>query len=265
MVMDISTILFFIIGFGALIGGFILEGGKPTALIAGPAALIILGGTIAAVGLSFPVDVLKRFPKVLGIFFKPPKHDLPEEINYFKEVSYKVRKEGILSLESEVSSNPDLDPFIKKGLQLVADGIEADTVRSILEVEVEAMSERHREGMAMFESAGGYSPTMGIIGTVLSLVNALANMNSGDIGEKVSGAFIATLYGIGLANIVWLPIAAKLKEYDARDFAEKNMIIEAIILIQEGVNPNTLGEKLKGYLTKEQLVDVEKNEKGAAA
>lgn len=264
--MDISTILFFIIGFGALIGGFLLEGGKPAALIAGPAALIILGGTIAAVGLSFPVDVLKRFPKVLGIFFKPPKHDLAEKINYFKEVSYKVRKEGILSLESEVSSNPDLDPFIKKGLQLVADGIEADTVRSILEVEVESMSERHREGIAMFESAGGYSPTMGIIGTVLSLVNVLANLNdSANIGEKVSGAFIATLYGIGLANIIWLPIAAKLKEYDARDFAEKNMVIEAIILIQEGVNPNTLGEKLKGYLTKDQLVEVEKAEKGAAA
>jgi chemotaxis protein MotA len=264
--MDISVILFFLIGIGALIGGFILEGGKLAALMAGPAALIIIGGTVAAVGLSFPLDVLKRMPKILGVFFKPPKHNLSAQISYFKEVSYKVRKEGILSLESEVSSNPNLDPFVKKGLQLVADGIESDTVRSILEVEVEAMSERHREGIALFESAGGYAPTMGIIGTVLSLVNVLANLNdSGSIGEKVAGAFIATLYGIGTANIMWLPIAAKLKEYDAKDFAEKNMIIEAIILIQQGVNPNTLGEKLKGYLTKEQLIEIDKAEKGAAA
>lgn len=264
--MDISAILFLIIGFGALIGGFVIEGGKPLALMSGSAALIIFGGTIAAVGLSLPVDVLKRVPKILGVFFKPQKHNLSERINYFKEVSYKVRKEGILSLESEVSSNDELDPFVKKGLQLVADGIEASTVRSILEVEVEAMSERHREGAAVFEAAGGYSPTMGIIGTVMGLVNVLGNLTDpSQLGAKIASAFIATLYGIASANILWLPIAAKLKELDARDFAEKNMIIEAIILIQEGVNPNTIGEKLKGYLTKEQLVEVEKAEKGAAA
>lgn len=264
--MDITAIIFFIVGFGSLIGGYILEGGNPTKLLAGPSALIIIGGTIAAVGLSFPMETLKRFPKVLGIYFKPTKHNLTEKINYFKDVSYKVRKEGILSLESEIGSNATLDPFIKKGLQLVADGIEGDTVRSILEVEVEAMSERHRQGVAMFESAGGYAPTMGIIGTVLSLVNVLAKLSTTpDIGGEVAGAFIATLYGIGMANIIWLPIAAKLKEYDAQDFIEKNMIIEAVILIQEGVNPNTLGEKLKGYLSKEQMAEVEKNEKGAAA
>lgn len=263
--MDISTILFIIISFGSLIAAFILEGGKMGGLLIGTAAMIVFGGTIGAVGVSFPTDILKRLPGMFKVFVKPQKYDMVGRINYFKEISFKVRKEGILSLESEINLNGNIDPFIKKGLQLVADGIENESVRSILELEAENTSERHREGIAMFEAAGGYAPTMGVIGTVMGLVNVLSNLSDpASLGPKIAVAFVATLYGVSSANLLWLPIAAKLKAFDNKELKDRSLIIDAIVLIQQGVNPNTLAEKLKGYLDKKEVLEFEKNNKGVA-
>lgn len=256
--MDISVILFLIFGLLALGGGFILDGGHLSALLGPTAAMIVFGGTIGAVGVSFPLDLLKRIPKMVKVMISPPKTELPSLISYFKDVSYRTRKNGLLSLEGEISSDPNLDPFIKKGLQLVVDGVDPQAVRGILELELESTSERHRQGAAVFQSAGGYSPTMGIVGTVMGLVHVLGNLEDpSTLGPKIAVAFLATLYGIGAANIIWLPIANRLNVLDDKEVKEKTLIVEGILYIQEGINPNTIAEKLKSFLNKEELVRFE--------
>lgn len=252
--MDISVIVFLIFGILSILVGYILEGGSALALLGATAAMIVFGGTIGAVGLSFPVDTLKRIPKMFKVLLNPRKADLPALISYFKDVSYKTRKNGLLSLEGEISNDPNIDPFIKKGLQLVVDGVDPQAVRSILELELESTSDRHMEGCNVFESAGGYAPTMGIVGTVMGLVHVLGNLeDTSTLGAKIATAFLATLYGIGSANLLWLPIGNRLKEEDNKEVKEKTLIIEAILYIQEGINPNTIAEKLKSFLNKEEL------------
>lgn len=252
--MDISVIIFTIVGIFSVVAGFMIEGGKLTALLAPTAAIIVFGGTIGAVGLSFPADILKRIPKVFKVLINPRKTDLAALILYFKDVSYKTRKNGLLSLEGEISNDPNLDPFIKKGLQLVVDGVDPQAVRDILELELDSTSERHNEGASIFESAGGYAPTMGIIGTVMGMVHILGSLSdTATLGGKIGSAFLATLYGIGSANLLWLPIGSRLKQEDEKEVKEKTLIVEAILYIQEGINPNTIAEKLKGFLNKQEL------------
>ncbi|MCH3965374.1 MAG: flagellar motor protein [Clostridium sp.] len=252
--MDISVVIFMVFGILSVVFGYVLEGGSAGALLGATAAIIVFGGTIGATGLSFPMDVLKRLPKMFKVLFSPRKADLPALISYFKDVSYKTRKNGLLSLEGEISSDPNLDPFIKKGLQLVVDGVDPQAVRSILELELESTSERHLEGSAVFENAGGYAPTMGIVGTVMGLVHVLGNLeDTSTLGPKIATAFLATLYGIASANLLWLPIANRLRQADEKEVKEKTLIVEAILYIQEGINPNTIAEKLKSFLNKEEL------------
>ncbi|WP_010240896.1 flagellar motor protein [Clostridium arbusti] len=261
--MAISTILFLIISFAALIGSFILDGGHLMALVAVAPAIIVFGGTIGAVGVSFPGNEIKNFGKVLKVAFTNKKVDTIELIRYFKNIAFKTRKEGLLSIEEMISADENMDPFMKKGLQMVVDGIEPQTVKSTLELSADLIEERHRVGIAMFESAGGFAPTMGITGTVTGLVHVLNNLSDpSKLGGLIAGAFIATLYGIGSANFLWLPIGTKLKELNFQEVAEKNLIIEAIICIQEGINPNTLEEKLKGFLDKKQLEEYNRGESG---
>lgn len=252
--MDVSVIIFIILGMGSVVAGFLLEGGHIGALLLTAPALIVFGGTAGAVGLTFPLEILKRLPGMIRTIIKPKNIDLPGLVAYFKDVSYKTRKNGLLSLEGEISSDPNLDPFIKKGLQLVVDGVDPQAVRSILELELESTSERHRKGAAIFEQAGGFSPTLGIIGTVMGLVHILADLSDpNSLGPKIASGFIATLYGLSSANLIFLPIATRLKVLDEKEFVEKSLIIEGILYIQEGINPNTIAEKLKGFLNKQEL------------
>ncbi|NFH70979.1 flagellar motor protein [Clostridium botulinum] len=251
--MDMMIVLSLIFAFVALILAFLLEGGAITALFQLTAAIIVFGGTFGALGISFPGNVLKKFPKVMSIAFKKRKNNMEENLLFFKDISIRTRKDGLLSLEREVSKNSDLDPFIKKGLQLAIDGVEQSSIKSILETKLEQMSERHQVGIEMFSAAGGYAPTMGIIGTVMGLIQVVSNLNDPTVlGPKIAAAFIATLYGILSANIFWLPIANKLKVLDMEEYNEKEMIIQAIVLIQQGTNPNTLVSKLEGFLTDKQ-------------
>lgn len=255
--MDIITIIGVIFSFACILIGFSIEGGVISALLQPTAAMIVIGGTIGAVAISFPSNTLKKFFKVLIIAFKTRNNKIESNITYLKSISVKTRTNGLLSLESELS-NSYLDPFIKKGLQMVVDGIDPSSVKSILNTKLEQLSLRHENCIEMFSAAGGYSPTMGIVGTITSLVIILSNLSDPSVlGEKIAVAFVATLYGIGVANLVWLPIASKLRELNKEEIIEKEMIIEAILLIQEGVNPNTLVSKLEGYLTEEQSKLVE--------
>ncbi len=256
--MDISVIIFIIIGFGSIVAGFLIEKGVLTALFLLAPAVIVFGGTAGAVGLTFPAEVLKRLPKIMKVIINPKKIDMPALVAYFKDVSYKTRKNGLLSLEGEISSDPNLDPFIKKGLQLVVDGVDPQAVRGILELELESTSDRHRKGAAIFEQAGGYSPTLGIIGTVMGLVHILADLSDPTtLGAKIASGFLATLYGLASANLLFLPLGNRLKSLDEKEFGEKSLIVEGILYVQEGINPNTIAEKLKGFLSKEEVAKFE--------
>jgi len=249
--MDIMTILGLVIAFGSIILGYLLAHGSLFALLKLTAGLIVIGGTLGATAVSFPSKTLKKMPKVIGLAFKKKEFNLEQHISYFKEISLKTRRDGLLSLEAELSA--DLDPFTRKGLQMVVDGIEPSSVKNILNTKLENLISRHDDCIEMFSAAGGYAPTMGIVGTVTSLVIVLANLNDpSSMGGEIASAFVATLYGLGTANLFWLPIASKLKEINKAEIIEKEMIIEAVLLIQEGVNPNTLVSKLVGYLTEDE-------------
>ena len=250
--MDIMTALGLVIALGSILLGYVLAHGSVLALMKITSAIIVIGGTIGATAISFPSKTLKKLPMVIGLAFKKKEFNLQQHIEYFKEVSIKTRKNGLLSLEAELSGS-DLEVFTKKGLQMVMDGIEPSVVRSILNTKLEQLALRHEECIEMLSAAGGFAPTMGIVGTVTSLVIVLANLaDASAMGGEIASAFVATLYGLGTANLFWIPVASKLKEINKHEIIEKEMIIEAILLIQEGVNPNTLVSKLEGYLTEEQ-------------
>ncbi|MCR3761016.1 motility protein A [Clostridium felsineum] len=253
-----DSIIFVLVAVVAVILGFVLDGGSVTSLLHGSPAIIVFGGTIGAVCTSFPFADIKKIGSIVKVVFAKPKTDLPALIAYFKQIAFKTRKEGLLSIE-EMISEEGVDPFIKKGLQMVVDGIEPQTVKDTLELSVELIEERHKVGADIFQAAGGFAPTLGIIGTVCSLVVVLGNLSSdtSQLGESISSAFLATLYGISSANLVCLPIASKLKRLNAIEIQEKSLVIEAILCIQEGINPNTLDEKLKGFLDKKQLLQYE--------
>ncbi len=259
--MDISILLSLLIGFASLIIAFMLEGGNLGGLLVGTAAMIVFGGTIGAVGVSFPAKELKRIPGIFKTAFSKKESDLVAVIEYFKNLSANTRKNGLLSLEGEFLQNPNMEPFTKQGFQMVVDGVESSNIRNILELKLEGLSERHRDGAAIFEAAGGFAPTMGIIGTVMGLVHVLSNLDDpSSLGPKIAVAFIATLYGVSSANLLWLPIASKLKALNKIELNEKQMVIEGIILIQEGASPNSIVNKLKSFLDNEQLAKMESME-----
>lgn len=248
--MSIGSIFFLLFGFGILLVAFVMEGGVVTSLLQITAAIIVFGGTIAAVGLSFPTKKLKRFPKLIKIIFTNEYYDKEKLIEQFRELSFKVRKEGLLILENEISTGK-YDESLTEGLKMVLDGIMPDTIKNVLESRLENLNERHKVGISIFEVAGGYSPTMGIIGTVMGLVQVLSNLsNPEELGEKIAVAFIATLYGVAFANLVWLPMAHKLAELNKDELNYRSMIIEGILLLQDGSNSTVITESLQGYLEK---------------
>jgi len=259
--MDIITIISLIFGFACLIVAFILEGGILGALLQPTAAMIVFGGTIGAIGVSFPGSVLRRIPKIILQAFSNKKVDRNEIMKTFMRLSEIARKEGLLALEQEVETR-ELDEIIKTGLRLVIDGADEDVIGQALETRIDNMEHRHEQGIAIFEAAGGFSPTMGVIGTVMGLVQVLGDLSKPEeLGEKIAVAFIATLYGVGMANLLYLPIANKLKEINADEVIAKNMSIEGIQLLRSGSNPAFMREQLKGYLENEKEVETEEGER----
>jgi chemotaxis protein MotA len=176
----------------------------------------------------------------------------------------KARRDGLLALEDDLAEVDD--DFTKKGVQLVVDGTDSDLVRAILQSEVDGMAARHKTNAHLFATAGGFAPTLGIIGTVLSLVHVLENLsNPASLGHSIAGAFIATLYGVGSANLVFLPVANKLKELSAEELVYREMQLEAILSIQAGDNPRMLGEKLETFLAPSERAKQAEADAAAAA
>jgi chemotaxis protein MotA len=259
-VMDIVMLVSLILSFVALLVAFILEGGILGALLQPTAALIVFGGTFGAIGVSYPASALKKIPKVLMKAFSNKKEDRGEIINTFMSLAATARRDGLLALEHELEIRK-MDDFIKTGLRLVIDGADEDILRQILETRIINMQQRHEKGIAIFEAAGGFAPTMGVLGTVMGLVHVLGDLSNPDeLGGKIAVAFIATLYGVGSANLLWMPIANKLKELNDDEIMVKNMMLEGIQLLRSGSNPAFMNEQLKGYLEDENEIETQEGE-----
>ncbi len=242
--MDVMTLLGLLVAFGGIIGGFLGEGGRISGLISETAAPIILGGTVGAVLISFPLQELKAVPAMLKMVFTNQKLDEEGVIHQICDLSELARREGLIALEARIEALSL--PLLKKGIRLIVDGIESSSVRSILEGELYLQNDTLMRGAKIFGAAGGYAPTMGIIGTVMGLISVLGGglSNPDELAQKISLAFIATLYGIGLANLLFLPFEGKIKVKAARRMLLGEVIIEGVLAIQAGDHPSTVEEKL---------------------
>lgn len=253
--MDLSSIIGIVVGFGMLLVAFVLEGGEIGALFAPTAAMIVFGGTIGAVMTSFTMSEIKQIPQLFKIMMTEKKYEVNELISILCGFAEKARREGLLSLERE-TANID-DEFLRQGIQLVVDGTDPALVRDILETQIDFTDQRHKTGADIFESAGGYSPTMGIIGTVMGLVHVLSNLSDPDkLGPSIAVAFIATLYGVAFANLLWLPMGHKLKLKSKQERFMREIALEGILSIQAGDNPSIVKEKLRAFLAAKERQEV---------
>jgi chemotaxis protein MotA len=243
--MDIGAILGLVIGLGAIFIGFLVEGGNILRLFHEPSPFIIIfGGTAGATTLAFPLSELRKIPDELKYVFTTKKSDPVAIINQLSELSEKARKDGLLSLEQDAQNNEN--ELIKKGLALVVDGIETEVIKDILIRETVLHESIHESVAKIFEAAGGYAPTMGVIGTVMGMINVLGSMENepGGLGEKIATAFLATFFGIGSANLIFLPIAGRIKSKAESEKMVNDLIIEGLLSIQAGENPRIIKEKL---------------------
>ncbi|AVQ39453.1 flagellar motor protein MotA [Clostridium botulinum] len=255
--MDIFLVLGVIIGLSAVIVGMMVKGANIVVLLNPAAAIIILIGTMAAVMNSFPKNEFIKIPKILSILFKEKgKEDQVAIIMEIIELSKTSRKDGLLSLEKVVENMPN--KFMKKGLSMVVDGTEAGYIREVLEMEIESMEERHRLGASIFTTAGGAAPTLGVLGAVVGLIGALGNLNDVEkLGHMIAGAFVATLYGIFFGYVVCHPFASRLKRKSHEEVSSMYIIVEGVLAIQEGVNPQKIQEKLIGMLEPSKRIKIE--------
>ena len=241
------TIIGLIIGLTAIIGGNLLEGGHTESLMIFTAFFIVFGGTLGAVMVQTPLKVFLLSLKRIVWMFKPPKIDSEGMIQRIVEWSQTARKEGLLSLQE--LAEEESDSFSKNGLQMLADGSEPEAVRSILEVELTSAENKDLQAAKVFEGFGGYSPTIGIIGAVMGLIHVMENLSNPEaLGPGIAVAFVATIYGVGLANLVFLPMANKLKTLTGAQVQYREMIIDGLVCIAEGENPRNIDSKLRGYL-----------------
>ena len=236
-----------ILGIVAILGGQLLEGGNVGSLVQPTAFLIVCGGTLGAVMLQSSLAVFKRGMAMARWVWMPPAIDhkkLLDQINSWSQLS---RREGLLALENFVPAQKD--PFSKKALQLLVDGTDPERLREVLEVEIDTYEESLKLGAKVWEAAGGYSPTIGILGAVMGLIHVMENLSDpSKLGAGIAVAFVATIYGVGLANLVYLPIAAKLKYHIGRLVTARVMLVEGLISIAVGDNPRLIENRLRGYI-----------------
>ncbi|MDX1636066.1 MAG: flagellar motor protein [Marinobacter sp.] len=245
--MDILSLLGIILAFAAILGGNLLEGGALASLFNGPAALIVIGGTLAATILQTSWPTLRRaFAQVRWVFL-PPHVGLEDGMGKVIDWSVKARKQGLLGLEGMAEREPER--FARKGLQLLVDGAETESIRSILEVDLESRESRDLDAARVFEAMGGYSPTIGIIGAVMGLIQVMTNLEDpSSLGSGIATAFVATIYGVALANLLFFPIANKMRALVRQRSRYEDMMIDGIIAIAEGENPRSIELRLRGFI-----------------
>jgi chemotaxis protein MotA len=254
-----------IIGIGGILAGLLIEGGNLSQVLQPTAGMIVFGGTLGAVLISFPLPVvLAAFRRLVHVFFEPklnPAAMVGELVKY----ANKARREGIVSLDAELANIED--PFLKKSLMLAVDGTEPQELRKMMELELDNQAEQEEKIPQVFESAGGFSPTIGIIGAVLGLIQVMQHLDKIDeVGRGIAVAFVATIYGVGAANLFFLPTAGKLKIRIREEQVVREMTLEGVVSILEGMNPRMLETKLLGFLADGQRpASDEEKAKGAAA
>ena len=245
--MDRGSLIGLVLAGAAILGGQALEGGQIAMFMQPAAFIIVVLGTLAAVLVHYPLPIFMQGVRMAKWAFKPPE---PEGITLIRRVvqwSHTARQDGMLALERHL--NITRDPFQKVGLQLLIDGADADKLRDTLDVQIINFETHERQAARVWESAGGYAPTLGILGAVIGLIHVMENLSDpGKLGPGIAVAFVATIYGVGLANLVFLPIANKIKFSIARRVREREIICDGLVGIAQGDNPRIIEARLKGYL-----------------
>jgi chemotaxis protein MotA len=255
--MDIAGFAGMGLAFGAIFISMILEGGNPASIILIPPIVLVLFGTLGAamVGglLKDTIGLGKLLQRALMAKVTPPD-DLVDAV---VKLADRARREGLLALEDAIKAVEN--PFLKRGLELAVDGTDPEELREIMEAQVEAKKKDDAVGAKMFADMGGFAPTIGIIGTVLGLVHVLQNLSEpGKLGELIAGAFVATLWGVMTANVMWLPLSNRLKRISGLEAALMELAIEGVVSIQAGANPRLVAQKLRSLLPPGSNVEAKK-------
>lgn len=250
--MDLATVIGLVVVFVGIIGGNVLEGGNPAALFNVPGMMIVIVGTIGATMISQPLSTLIALPKALITAFLGAKaHDPVASVDLFVNMSDRARREGLLALEGDVDKIHD--PFTRKGVQLMIDGTDPELLREIMEIEADAMKERHSHNYEVLEFMGGIAPTIGVLGAVMGLMGVMGHLDEPEhIGPGIATAFVATFYGVFSANALFLPLGKKLHNNAKHEQSYLRLVIEGLMSIQSGDNPRIVREKLDGFLTPAQ-------------
>jgi len=257
---DKSSLTGIFLAIGGILAGLLLEGGNLGQILQPTAAMIVFGGTLGAVMLQFPLPVVLHAIRRLGSVFFNPRQNPQSTIRRLVQYAQKARREGIVSLDSDL--NEIEDPFLKKSLMLAVDGTEPDELRKIMELELDNQAEYEEQVPQVFESAGGFAPTIGIIGAVLGLIQVMQHLDKIDeVGRGIAVAFVATIYGVGSANLLYLPVSGKMKLRIREEQIAREMTLEGVASILEGMNPRMLETKLLGFLTDANQSDKESPDK----
>ncbi|MGD9869649.1 MAG: flagellar motor protein [Thauera sp.] len=245
--MDKISLFGLALGFAAILLGQMLEGGHLSSLFQPTAFLIVVGGTLGAVMLQSPLRTFVEGMRMVRWVFVPPAVDQEAVIEMVAGWSQTARREGLLTLENQIESLAD--PFMRKGLQLLADGVEPTRLREVLEVEIGVREGQLRQSARIWEAAGGYAPTVGILGAVMGLIHVMENLSDPSrLGAGIAVAFVATIYGVGFANLVFLPISKKLGAHILLLTTQREMFVDGLIGIANGENPRIIASRMQGYV-----------------
>lgn len=258
-----STIIGLVLGLVAVLGGMVLKGAHLSALLNPAAFMIIILGTIASVMIAFPMSELAKLGKLFKMVFSEQKLTPREElIEKFMEWASITRREGLLALEAKVDEIEDA--FLRNGMRMIIDGNDQDLVRDVLLEDIAATEDRHKAGALIFTQAGTYAPTLGVLGAVVGLIAALADMSDmGKLAHAIAGAFMATLLGIFTGYVLWHPIANKLKRMSKQEIQIRLMMVEGLLSIQSGVSTIAINQKLSVFLTPTERLKMKEKEEGA--
>jgi chemotaxis protein MotA len=246
--MDLATLIGLLLSVVIVAVVMIMDGGSPAELFAHPQVILLtVGGAITASMVSYSLKVVLAVPKLIMVAFLGGKTDPVTAIELLAKMADKARRDGLLALEDETKDIKDA--FLQRGVMLVVDGVDPEQVKAILKLEIDHMQERHAKGIGFFNSTGGFAPTLGIIGTVMGLVHVLKQLEDpSSLGGAIAAAFLATLWGIMSANLIWLPLAGKLKTKSEEEAAYRHLLLEGILALQAGENPRLVREKLLAFL-----------------
>jgi chemotaxis protein MotA len=243
---DVASIGGVLVGVAAIVGGLLLEGGKVADVAQVTGALIVFGGTLGAVMITTPVANLRRAASQIRLVFYEPRYSKSALIGEIIRLANMARKNGIVSLENDIEDVPD--PFFRKALSLGVDGTDLEALRKMMELELDVEADQGRADAKVFETAGGYAPTIGIIGAVLGLIQVMKNLENIDaVGHGIAVAFVATVYGVGSANLFFLPAAGKIRSRMEQSLRVRELMLEGVCSIVQGLHPGMIERQLEAY------------------